>query len=113
MQQALNYRPKLTKLHKVIEVNQVKWLKPYTDLKIKFRITAKSHFEKDLYKLKKSAAFGKTLEHVNKHGDIKLVTKDYLFIYFLKLITNQLNGFQKSCLRLTKTKVKFACKNKS
>ena len=110
LKQALDHGLKLKKVHKVIEFNQEAWLKKYIDMNTELRKKASNDFEKDFFKLMNNAVFGKTMQNVRKHRDIKLVKTDHkrnklvseTHYHTMKLISENL-----SIIEMKKVKVKM------
>ena len=110
LKQALNHGLKLKKVHRVIEFNQEAWLKKYIGINTELRKKASNDFEKDFFKLMNNAVFGKTMENVRKHRDIRLVKTDYKRnklvtepnYHTMKLISENL-----SIIEMKKVKVKM------
>ena len=110
LKQTLNHGLKLKKINRAIEFNEREWSKAYIDMNTELRKAAKNDFEKDLFKLMNNSVFGKTMENIRKHRDIKLVTTDKKRS---KLVTEpnyhtvNLTSEDLSIIEMKKTKVKM------
>ena len=77
LKQVLNHGLVLKKVHRRIKSNQNAWLKTYINTNADLRKKRKKRFsKKTFFKLINNVVFGKPMENVRKHRDIKLVTTE-------------------------------------
>ena len=65
---------KLTKIHRVIQFQQSRWLQPYIAKNTNLRTVAKSEMEKEFFNLMTNSIYGKTCDNQAKHTDIRILT---------------------------------------
>ena len=79
----LETRINTKKIHRVLEVNQSQWLKPYIEFNTQNRIETeknKSKDEKALYKLTNKVIYGKTMENLRNRIDVKLINNKKYYL---------------------------------
>ena len=74
LNQVLQHGLRLDRIHRVIEFDQSPWL-------FNTQLTAATNdFEKDFFKLMNNSVFGKTMENIRKHRNIKLVMTEEKYL---------------------------------
>ena len=81
LNQVLQHRLRLDRIHGAIEFDQSPWLKTYIDFNTQLRTAATNDFEKDFFKLMNNSVFGKTMENIRKHRNIKLVMTEEKYLH--------------------------------
>ena len=81
LNQALQHGLRLDRIHQAIEFDQSPWSKTYIDFNTELRTAATNDFEKDFFKLMNNSVFGKTMENIRKHRNIKLVTTEEKYLH--------------------------------
>ena len=80
LDQALAHGLVLERVHRAIEFSQSAWMKPYIDFNTQLRTKATNDFEKDFFKFMNNVVFGKTMENIRKHRNIKLVMAEERYL---------------------------------
>ena len=81
LNQVLQHGLRLDRIHQAIEFDQSPWLKTYIDFNTQLRTAATNDFEKDFFKLMNNSVFGKMMENIRKHRNIKLVTTEEKYLH--------------------------------
>ena len=80
LNQALQHGLRLDRIHRAIAFDQLPWLETYIDFNTQLRTAATNDLEKDFFKLMNNSVFGKTMENIRKHRNIKLVMTEEKYL---------------------------------
>ena len=80
LDQALTHRLILEKIHQAIEFDQSTSMKPYTNFNTQLRTLATNYFKKGFFKLMNNTVFGKMMDNIRKHRNIKLITNEEKYL---------------------------------
>ena len=69
LDQVLSHGLRLDRIHQSFD--QSAWMKTYIDFNTQLRAKATNDFKKDFFKVMNNAVFGKTMENIRKHRNIK------------------------------------------
>ena len=73
LKQYLNLGSRIKKIHRRISFKKEPWLKKHIKLNTKLYTNTKNESEKEFLKLMNTAVFGKTMENIRNHVDVKLI----------------------------------------
>lgn len=73
LKQYLNLGSRIKKIHRRISLKKEPWLKKHIKLNTKLYTNTKNESEKEFFKLMNTAVFGKTMENIRNHVDVKLI----------------------------------------
>ena len=66
----------LSKVHRILELKQSDWMKPYIDFNTQKRKETTNEPDKNLFKLLNNAVYGKTMENMRKRIKIRIATNE-------------------------------------
>jgi hypothetical protein len=76
LQLCLKLGVELKAVHRVLEYDQMPFLKSYIDLNTRLRTSAINDFGKDFFKLMNNSVFGKTMENVRCRINFRLINNE-------------------------------------